>query len=64
MIALFLTMCLGPGAGHMYLARWKRATGWSFLTPVTLVLKHARRELNSLTQDTTVRIVGPFRVAA
>jgi hypothetical protein len=33
-------------------------------SPVTLVLKHARRELNSLTQDTTVRIVGPFRVAA
>ncbi len=31
---------------------------------VTLVLKHARRELASLTQDNTVRVVGPFRVAA
>lgn len=31
---------------------------------VSLVLKHARRELASLTQDNTARVVGPFRVAA
>jgi hypothetical protein len=31
---------------------------------VTLVLKHARRELASLTQDHTSRVVGPFRIAA
>ncbi|MBN9522238.1 hypothetical protein J0H58_27590 [bacterium] len=31
---------------------------------VTLVLKHARRELASLAQDNTTRVVGPFRVAA
>lgn len=33
-------------------------------SPVTLVLKHARRELASLTQDAAPRVVGPFRVAA
>lgn len=31
---------------------------------VSLVLKHARRELASLTQDNTARVVGPYRVAA
>lgn len=31
---------------------------------VTLVLKHARRELESLTQDTTARVIGPLRIAA
>lgn len=33
-------------------------------SPVALVLKHARRELTSLTQDQTARVVGPFRIAA
>ena len=31
---------------------------------VSLVLRHARRELASLTQDHTARVVGPLRVAA
>jgi hypothetical protein len=33
-------------------------------SPVSLVLRHARRELTSLTQDAVPRVVGPFRVAA
>lgn len=33
-------------------------------SPVALVLKHARRELASLAQDQTARVVGPFRIAA
>jgi hypothetical protein len=33
-------------------------------SPATLVLKHARRELASLTPDVPPRVVGPFRVAA
>ena len=33
-------------------------------SPVALVLKHARRELASLTQEQTARVVGPFRIAA
>jgi hypothetical protein len=31
---------------------------------VSLVLRHARRELASLAQDTTARVTGPFRIAA
>lgn len=33
-------------------------------SPVSLVLRQARRELASLTQDTAARVMGPFRVAA
>jgi len=34
-------------------------------SPVSLVLKHARRELTSLTQEQhPARVVGPFRIAA
>lgn len=33
-------------------------------SPVTLVLRQARRELASLTQSASATVVGPFRVAA
>jgi hypothetical protein len=33
-------------------------------SPVTLVLKQARRELASLAPEPAARVVGPFRVAA
>jgi hypothetical protein len=33
-------------------------------SPVSLVLRQARRELASLTQSASATVVGPFRVAA
>jgi hypothetical protein len=33
-------------------------------SPVSMVLRQARRELASLTQSATATVVGPFRVAA
>ena len=33
-------------------------------SPVSLVLRQARRELSSLMQSATASVVGPFRVAA
>ena len=33
-------------------------------SPVSMVLRQARRELASLAQSTTATVVGPFRVAA
>lgn len=33
-------------------------------SPVSMVLRQARRELTSLTQSATTTVVGPFRVAA
>jgi hypothetical protein len=51
-------------------ARWAAAEIAALLgkigpdSPVSLVLRQARRELASLTQSATATVVGPFRVAA
>ena len=37
---------------------------WGLDSPVSLVLRQARRELASLVQSSNASVVGPFRIAA